>query len=66
MLRFFGDLFIGWVVFTPEGKKVVNKLIDTAFTTVKDNIVKSTQLQEIFSLKDIFTKDEDNDSTTKI
>lgn len=61
MMRLLGDLLIGWILFTSEGKNVANKIVGTAFNTVKNNIAHSSQLKEIFSMKDIFIKGEDNE-----
>lgn len=64
MIRLLGDLLIGWIIFTPEGKNVANKIVGTAFNTVKNNITNSSQLKEIFSMKDIFIKGNTNDTAT--
>ncbi len=59
MLRFIGDLFIGWVIFTDTGKKTINKAMNVAFNKVKSNVLKSPQFQDILSMKDIFLNDEE-------
>ena len=51
MLRFVGDMLIGWIVYTDSGKVISN---------VKKNIMSNPQLKEMASLKDIFKQDEDN------
>lgn len=42
MIRLLGDLFIGWIIFTPEGKKTANKIVNTVFNTAKNNIINSS------------------------
>jgi len=65
MLRFIGHMFIGWIIYTDSGKQTINKLVSKAFNHVKTNALKSSELQELMSLKDIFMKDENNDNGTK-
>lgn len=62
MFRFFGDLFIGWIIFTDTGKKTINKVMNKAFNQVKSNITKSKQFSEILSLKEIFDNGEEDDT----
>lgn len=61
MIRFIGDMIIGWIVFTPSGKKVANKLVNKAFNTVKRNLMNNSDLKELMSIKDIFINEESND-----
>ena len=58
MFNFIRDMLIGWIVFTPEGKKVANNVVALAYKNIKKNVVKSKQYQEIVGLKDIFMKEE--------
>lgn len=60
MLRFIGDMFIGWILFTDTGKKTINSLVNKAYKHVQSNVLKSTQLKELISLKDIFIKGNDD------
>lgn len=62
MFRFFGDLFIGWIIFTDTGKKTINNIVNKAFNQVKSNISKSNQFAEILSLKEIFDNGEEDDT----
>ena len=43
MLRFIGDMFIGWILFTDTGKKTINSLVNKAYKHVQSNVLKSTQ-----------------------
>jgi hypothetical protein len=61
MIRFIGDMIIGWIVFTPSGKKVANKLVNKAFNTIKKNVMNNSDLKELMSIKDIFINEESND-----
>lgn len=60
MMRFIGDMLIGWVIYTESGKKMANKLVGTTIKYVTNNVMKSDQLKEIMSIKDIFIKDKDD------
>lgn len=60
MLRFIGDMIIGWVIYTESGKKMANKLVGKTIKHITNNVMKSPQFKEIASLKDIFIKDEDD------
>lgn len=62
MFRFFGDLFIGWIIFTDTGKKTINNIVNKTFNKVKSNISKSNQFAEILSLKEIFDNGEEDDT----
>lgn len=62
MIRFLGDMFIGWIIFTPSGKKMANKIVSKAFNTVKKNVMSNSDLKELMSLQDIFIKEESNDT----
>ena len=62
MLKFLGHMFIGWIVYTDSGKQAINKLVSKAFNHIKSNALKSSELQELMSLKDIFIKDEKDES----
>lgn len=62
MLRFVGDMLIGWIVYTDSGKKMANKIVNKVINNVKKNIIDSPQFKEIASLKDIFNQDEDDNN----
>lgn len=58
MFVFLRDMVIGWVIFTPEGKKVANNVMSFAYKKIKKNISNSKQYKEIIGLKDIFINNE--------
>ena len=64
MLRFIGDMFIGWILFTDSGKKTINMVVNKAYKHIQSNVLNSTQMKDLLSLKDIFIKDENDKSTT--
>ena len=64
MLRFIGDMFIGWILFTDTGKKTINMVVNKAYKHIQSNVLNSTQMKDLLSLKDIFIKDENDKSTT--
>lgn len=64
MLRFIGDMFIGWILFTDIGKKTINMVVNKAYKHIQSNVLNSTQMKDLLSLKDIFIKDENDKSTT--
>lgn len=64
MLRFIGDMFIGWILFTDTGKKAINMVVNKAYKHIQSNVLNSTQMKDLLSLKDIFIKDENDKSTT--
>lgn len=64
MLRFIGDMFIGWILFTDTGKKTINMVVNKAYKHIQSNVLNSTQVKDLLSLKDIFIKDENDKSTT--
>lgn len=64
MLRFIGDMFIGWILFTDTGKKTINIVVNKAYKHIQSNVLNSTQMKDLLSLKDIFIKDENDKSTT--
>jgi hypothetical protein len=57
MFSFLRDMFIGWIVFTQDGKKVANKVVTYVYKNIKKNVKNSQQYKEIVGLKDIFVKD---------
>ena len=64
MLRFIGDMFIGWILFTDTGKKTINMVVNKAYKHIQSNVLNSAQMKDLLSLKDIFIKDENDKSTT--
>lgn len=64
MLRFIGDMFIGWILFTDTGKKTINMVVNKAYKHIQSNVLNSTQMKDLLLLKDIFIKDENDKSTT--
>ena len=65
MMRFLGDMLIGWIIFTPSGKKMANKIVNNAFNTMKKSLLNNPNVKEILSFQDIFMNgnDDDNEST---
>ena len=65
MMRFLGDMLIGWIIFTPSGKKMANKIVNNAFNTMKKSLLNNPNVKEILSFQDIFMNgnDYDNEST---
>ena len=65
MFSFLRDMFIGWIVFTQDGKKVANKAVTYVYKNIKKNVMKSQQYKEIVGLKDIFVKDSEEENESK-
>lgn len=63
MIRFIGDMLIGWIVFTPSGKKVANKIVNNAFNSVKKNLLNNSAVKEVLSFQDIFMNEDDNEQS---
>ena len=65
MMRFLGDMLIGWIIFTPSGKKMANKIVNNAFNTMKKSLLNNPNVKEILSFQDIFMNgnDDNNEST---
>lgn len=61
MKRFLGDMLIGWIIFTPSGKKMANKIVNKAFNSIKKNVMNNSDFKELMSIKDIFINEESND-----
>lgn len=58
MFSFLRDMLIGWIVFTPDGKKVANKMVSYVYKNIKKNVTNSSQFKELVDFKDIFIKEE--------
>ena len=65
MLRFIGDMVIGWVIFTDDGKKFANKIVNKTINTAKNNIMKQLPIQNLPIISEIL-KDNDNDDKSNI
>jgi len=62
MFGFLRDMLIGWIIFTPEGKDVANKVFTKTYNQLKKNIVKSEQFKEIINIKNVILDGGKNES----
>ena len=62
MIKFIGDMLIGWIIFTPTGKKVANNIVNMAFNRVKSNLMSNSDFKELMSLADVVMNGKSNDS----
>lgn len=65
MMRFLGDMLIGWIIFTPSGKQMANKIVNKAFNTVKKNMLNNPNVKDLMSFQDIFMNGNDDDNKSK-
>jgi hypothetical protein len=65
MMRFLGDMLIGWIIFTPSGKQMANKIVNKAFNTVKKNMLNNPNVKDLMSFQDIFMNGNDDDTKSK-
>lgn len=61
MLRFIGDMVIGWIIFTDDGKKFANKIVSKTVNTAKTNLVKNLPLKDLPIISELLTDGENND-----
>ena len=64
-MRFLGDMLIGWIIFTPSGKQMANKIVNKAFNTVKKNMLNNPNVKDLMSFQDIFMNGNDDDNKSK-
>lgn len=61
MFTFIRDMFLGWIIFTSEGKQLANTIVSKTFNHIKKNTLKSNEIKELMSIKDVFIKNNDNE-----
>lgn len=52
MIRFLGDMVIGWIIYTDSGKKMANMVMNTAINKIKSNVSKTLNNKDFKALKD--------------